>query len=518
MLKHLSRLSEKQKALLFLISISALLKVTLALSVKVINPDADDFILAAQQFAFGHFGEGLALSPVPFFPLLITFFHFFVPGWITAARVATVLPLVLALIPLYLLTHELFGRRPAFWASLLFALAPFPNECATEVIRGPVFLLFLAWAVYFGLRAIVSTGPGSYLMAALFAWLSILFRVEGIIYIPFFLAFLVILAFRRPEERAPFLRGIALWVAFPLFFFAVSLAFIGPEAASLVRFDDVSQPLKRLFQLRFLENYCAVYDRLKALEALAAYPSGKQNFAEIARHFMPLIYLLGLLQSLVKVIFPLYVIPLFWGFRHSLDRRRVFVLSLIGLYLLMVYYRLIQKDFVQDRFLLAPAFFLYPWIGAGTVKIVTTLKQFRRGRLLIGLMVITMVLPALYKSAGPVFKQDNVIRIAGEWLADRKELQEARIITNDSRIPFYAGRGNDFLRFNERDHAQSYGAMEEIARANRSDLIIIRVSSKKKGRIPDFPQFKKTQEFLGKKNIAVIYASPEFHRRLGRER
>ena len=145
MLKNISRLSEKQKALLFLLSISALLKVSLALSVKVINPDGDDFILAAQQFASWHFSEGLALSPVPFFPLLITLVHFFVPDWITAARAATILPLVLALIPLYLLTHELFGRRPAFWASLVFALAPFPNECATDVIRGPMFLFFLAW-------------------------------------------------------------------------------------------------------------------------------------------------------------------------------------------------------------------------------------------------------------------------------------------------------------------------------------------------------------------------------------
>jgi len=516
--QNLSKLSEKQKALLFLLSISALIKVSLALSVKVINPDGDDFILAAQQFASWNFGEGLALSPVPFFPLLITLVHFFVPGWIAAARVATILPLVLALIPLYLLTNELFGQRPAFWASLLFALAPFPNECATEVIRGPVFLLFFACAVYFGLKAIQARRPVSYLTAAFFSWLAILFRVEGIIFIPFFLAFLVILAFTRPEERAPFLRGIALWVAFPLLALAVSLVLLGPEAASLVRFSDVSQPLKKLLQLRFLENYYQVYDQLKAMEALAPYPGGKQNFAEIARHFMPLIYLLGLLQSLVKVIFPLYVIPLFWGFRHSFGRRQVFILSLIALYLFMVYYRLIQRDFVQDRFLFAPAFFLYPWIGAGTAKIVTSLKQSPRGRLLVGLMVIFLVLPALYKSVSPVFKQDNIISIVGEWLADREELQEARIITNDSRILFYAGRGNDFLRYNERDYAQRYGAMEEMARSNRLDLIIIRVSVKKRGIIPDFHQFKKIKEFLGKKNIAVIYASPELHRRLGLER
>ncbi len=512
MLKHLSRLPESKKGLLFVLCLSLILKVSLALSMKVINPDGDDYIMAAQQFASGQFEEGLVLCPIPFYPLLITLVHFFVPHWVAAARLISIASLVLVLIPLYLLATDLFNRRVAFWGCLAFALAPFPNECAMEVIRDPSFLFLFAWAVYFANKALRSPRLIFFFWAASFSWLAILFRIEGIILVPFYLIFLACLALRKREERGPFLKGILVWTAFPLLPFLVLFAVLGSEVTTVM--SNLTHGLQSLLDFKFLDNYHKIYDQLKALEASSPFPSGKQNLAEIARHLMPLIYLLGLIKGFVKVLFPLFVIPLFWGFRHSLNRNRLFVLALTISYLLVVYCRLIERDFIQGRFMFAPAFLLYPWIGAGMDRILTLLKRSSKAGLLATAFVVLLVLPPVYKCAQMTWKQDNVIATAGEWLAGKAEFRKARIISNDSRIPFYAGRQKDYQMYQERHHGHDYKPMEQVALSNRTDLIIIRTSVRKRDSLPDFRHFKKVKEFVGRKNIAVIYGSPSFRKTL----
>jgi hypothetical protein len=50
-----------------------------------------------------------------------------------------------------------------------------------------------------------------------------------------------------------------------------------------------------------------------------------------------------------------------------MDTRHLFVLCLAGFYVFMVYLSLIERDFMQQRFLFAPACLLYPW-GAKELK------------------------------------------------------------------------------------------------------------------------------------------------------
>jgi hypothetical protein len=507
-LEYLSRLTESRRGLLAVLSLSLAIKVLLALSIRVINPDGDDYILAAQCFASGQFKAGLALSPVPFYPLLITLVHFLIPHWVAAARFVSVASLVLVLIPLYLMTADLFNRKAAFWGCLAFSLAPFPNECAVEVIRGAPFLFFFAWALYFALRAIGSKGPMDYVAAACCSWLAVLFRIEAVIVVPYFLFFITFLAFTRPQEKAHFFRGILIWLSFPVLPLLALLAILGTEVMSIL--GSLTQGLQSLLDFKFLDNYHKLYAQLKALEANSPFPSGGQNLAEITRHLMPLIYLMGLVQSFVKVLFPLFVIPLFLGFRHSVNRARLFVLFLVIFYLLVVYYRLIERDFVQGRFLLAPAFLLYPWIGSGLERMFSFLKGRSKAGMLATAFAVLLVVPAVTKCAQMAWKQDNVIAVAGEWLAGKEEFRKARIISNDSRIPFYAGRQRDYQMFKKRHHGHSYKAMEQIALSSKMDLIIIRTSARKKDSLPDFSHFKKIKEFTGKKNIAVIYASSKF--------
>ncbi len=506
MLQNLSNWTETKKAFLFVLLISTVLKVSLAIPDTVMNHDGVLYISAAQHFASGNFKEGMALSSMPAYPFLIAIIHFIGPNWVAAGKLISVITSILVLIPLYLLAKDLFNRKAAFWACLAFAVAPFPNGCAAEIIRGPSFLFLMACAVYFSVRAIQSTRLVFFLTAALFVWASIFFRIEGVIFIPLYFFFLAGLAIWKHGEKGPLIKGIIIWIAFPLV--AAGVLFALPEATSAKMMSQLTQKLYDLIHMRFLNNYHSIYDQLKALENASPYPSGNQNLAEIARHFMPVLYFFGLIECLVKVIFPLFVIPLFWSFRHSLTRTRLFVLILTVAYLLMVYYTLLENDFIQSRFLLTPAFLLYPWIGMGLERIFNFLIRSSRPGIFTTVLVIVLFVSPVYKSVRHVWKQDNIIAKSGKWLADKEGLRKAGIITNDPRIPFYAGRGKDFLNYPNLNH--DYTAMQRAALKNGMDLLVIRTSVKKKKLIPHLQVYKKLKEFAGKKDVVIIYRSPEF--------
>jgi hypothetical protein len=499
--------SDRKKGLIFILCLSAAIKVVLALCIQDINRDGAMYIYAAQQFASGNFKEGLYIYQMPLYPLLIAGVHFFIPHWIAAARFVSIVSLVLTLIPLYLLSKDLFDRRAAFWGCLLFAVAPMPNNWAVDVIRGPVFLFFFAWAVYFAQRAIASTKLNFFVSAALFSWLAVLLRIEGIILIPVFLLFSVWLAIREPEHRIAFFKGIVVWLAFPLLFLAVFLTVLGRDWLFLNRMD---------YLIGFFDNYHQLYEKLKILEASSLYPGGKQNFAEIARHYMPLIYLFGLIESFIKVLFPLFIFPLFLGFRNSLQRTHGLVLFIVASYLLMVFYVLIYIDALEYRVLFAPAFLLFPWIGEGCRHMVTFVKKSSRPVFLVALCGIVFLVTPFYKFTDLIHQQDNLISVSGKWLGKNPEFRKAKVVTTDPRVPFFAGRGIDFLIYNDSDNDCS--GLEQFAMQKQMDVVIVRISAKERAQIDQFRYYKKIKEFAGKKNMIIIYGSPEFMKELNAEK
>jgi len=283
---------------------------------------------------------------------------------------------------------------------------------------------------------------------------------------------------------------------------------------SFNRADQVVQVLQDTANLNFLDNYRLIYDHLKQVENSPPFSGAHYSFAETARNFMPVIYLIGFLKAFVKAIFPLFVIPLFLGFKHSLTRSHVLVLFIVVSFLLVFYYSLIVRDFISPRFLFVPAFLLFPWVGAGMERMFNFVKRSSKQKILAVVFVVIFILVPTVKVANSCKKHDNAISIAGKWLAKETKFKNARIITNEIRIPFYAGRElfssreKDLVKYDNRHH--DYVDMEQFAVAKRANLVIIRISKKEKDLIPKFEHFIKIKEFYGKKRIVVIYSSKEF--------
>jgi hypothetical protein len=107
-----------------------------------VNWDGVVYIHSAQEFAAGRYAEGYGVySKFPFYSLLISFLHPVLANWVIAGRVISFACIVLAVLPLYRITRDLFGYHPAFWSSLTFALLP-----DTPLYSTMVTLLFFCFS------------------------------------------------------------------------------------------------------------------------------------------------------------------------------------------------------------------------------------------------------------------------------------------------------------------------------------------------------------------------------------
>ena len=443
--EKISKWSESKNGLLYIICISLALKAFILVSFSVVNKDGLLYIAAAQKFAEGYFSEGISIYPMPFYSLLITFVHFLIPDWVTAGRIISVSFVVFTLFPLYSMTNELFDRKAAFWACLTFAIAPVPNGWADSVIRDPGFIFCMAWAVFFALRAVQSQRVIFFAAAALFSWFSILFRLEGIIFILFFPLYIVALCLRRENNKVHLLKGVFLWTLFPLLFIAFFIAVFGSDGiVSLNRSGDIISQAQKFLHLGFLDNYYVLSEQLLNLEKLSPYPGGMQNFAETARHYIPIIYLFGLLETLIVVMFPLFVVPLFFSFKDAMQKNRIFVLSIFLAFIFMAYYFLINRDFIQKRFLSMPALLLYPWIGAGMQSFFEYLSRRFSKRVFAAVFVLFFIIP-VYQCFKPEWKEDISLAAAAKWIEKQANPEKLKIITTDARFLYYADREFCFI-------------------------------------------------------------------------
>jgi hypothetical protein len=296
-----------------------------------------------------------------------------------------------------------------------------------------------------------------------------------------------------------------VYLGFPAFIAGISLLILGAGWSSAIRFGAVTQMVKNLMNLSFLNNYMAIYEQLEGFGTTVSQKGGVQNFAEIARHYLFIVYLVGIIESLIKAIFPLYIFPLLWGLWGSRKRDSTFVLFLAVCYFLMLYFLHVKMDSIRERFMLALVFLLCPWIGVGFEQLFSLMKKSPKRVLITAVCLLFLGFLPLYKSVEIVWKQDDVFVKAGKWIAEIPELKGASLVTNDTRISFYAGRSGTSYA----DVGYDDATMEKIALARRADLLVIKRSSRKKNLSHQLGAFREVKQFVGKKNIVDIYFSPE---------
>lgn len=234
------------------------------------------------------------------------------------------------------------------------------------------------------------------------------------------------------------------------------------------------------------------------------------SFADTARHYLPFIYLISVVEVVGKNLYPIFVLPLLVGFRGrtTLHRGHWLILLVAGSYFFLGYYFLFTHDFIAKRYLLVPALFLYPWVGRGFGKIWPRIVEGRKPRIAMILFVVVFVILPSSKSL-EVFAgagKGDVYRQAGQWLSTQPQFQNAVIACFDPRIRFYSKKDLRFIKMETgRSVSHDFEKMESVAKKNKAEFVVAQIPSKKQKRKLDFKEFSLVKKFSGNINDVFIY-------------
>ncbi len=490
-----------------LVLFSFLLKLIIILNVNSINNDGVLYIGSAIKIAEGDFAGAIKLFPMPLYSFLICGFNYIFHNWLFSAQFINVVSLSLTNIPLYLLSRRLFDEKVAFWTVLLFSLSPNLNKYASIVIRDPLFILFFSLAILLGLKAVTDHRLKDYVLCGVMTIIAFFFRIEAVLLPVVLFVYLLILYVKQPDERPRILKGSLVFFAPPVIGFVALGVFAFTSMESFGRLDFVAGYVNRLLSLGFLDNHHMLYEYLKNIEANWDGYLGKQNLFEITRHYIPVIYLIGAIEAMVKGFSPLYLLLACIGLYTSPRFNRAhYLLALTGVtFFMMAYYRLFEANFIVGRLFLVSRLMIFPWVGLGLQFLLSIrIERAIVRRISLALLVLLFIGVPVGETIGDVWKQDNLSRTAGEWFAQQEELQKLNILSTDSQVMFFAGRlfVEDYVYFST--SVWSLDLISEKIDQNGSEVIVLRVS-KKQVDYPDIQGFTVFKEFPGDPNRILFY-------------
>ena len=135
----------------------------------------------AREFAASHWREPLGAVFSPLYPLLIAGMHYLMPDWELAGNLVSALLGTGAILSVYLLMREVFGRRDvALEAAALLAIHPQLAAYAASVRTEAGYIGLTTTAVWLLLKAVREARAPMVLLAGLVAGTAYLYRTEAI--------------------------------------------------------------------------------------------------------------------------------------------------------------------------------------------------------------------------------------------------------------------------------------------------------------------------------------------------
>ncbi|HEY7423909.1 MAG TPA: glycosyltransferase family 39 protein [Gemmataceae bacterium] len=214
------------RCLALLVLLAAGLRAWQITHTEVVSRDSISYIRIAWQLEQESWREVLPHSPQhPGYPLTILGMSLpvrhFIPddlprAWQISAQLASALASVLLVVPMFYLGRELFTRRVAFWACVLFQCLPSSGKVMGDGLSDTLFLLFACVGLW---MACVALRRGSWLafaLTGLAGGLAYLTRPEGALIVSS--TGLVLLALQvsrrwRRSWKSVFVNGVALSAA-----------------------------------------------------------------------------------------------------------------------------------------------------------------------------------------------------------------------------------------------------------------------------------------------------------------
>ncbi len=397
----------------------------------IINPDGAKYLLAAELFSRGEFGNGYLAYKWPFYPLVIALVHF-VTGLSleTAAHLFNAAMRGLAGIAFLRLVLLFGGGKPhLLLATLVYLAYPGLNEVQSMVIRDFGYLACFMWMVFFFLRQLTQPTIGTFVGFVGMGALATAFRIEGLV----------------------FTTGLLV-----LYFFLGSVSRFWKKTGLIL--VVLSLPLQIYLELMWLSNgdlgqawrmLTAVFNPLG--EGVAANRADTGGWSVALAHGMAQLAdyaaLLGkLLFNTLKVLTVGYLIVLLsgWFLRPLLDPSRAQVPRLyngwrwiVAINLLILIGFVLLRAIFTDRYPLSLALLLMLFMPFAIVRLLEWSRTLsHKGAVLLkAALIIALGLNTL--EGLDRFGTKHHLKAAGMWLQARNP--EGEIYTNNRVIDYYSG-------------------------------------------------------------------------------
>ena len=153
---HLLRILKEPIFWVFLLAFG--IRLFACLNTYIINPDGIHYIHQARSIFYGQW-HALTdchikyISPLPF--LIAAAFGIF-RDWVVAGRFVSLIFSFATLFPLYFLVKRFFDKAVAAATILVYALIPFLVSRSADIVRDPIFWLFMCSGMLFFVRSMES--------------------------------------------------------------------------------------------------------------------------------------------------------------------------------------------------------------------------------------------------------------------------------------------------------------------------------------------------------------------------
>jgi 4-amino-4-deoxy-L-arabinose transferase-like glycosyltransferase len=511
MTDRLQRCLMRHRPLLAILLFAVAFKCVVLQFDAVVNRDGLLYITAAQKFSAGLFHEAIDLYPMALYPFLISMVQHLVSDWVMAARMLTMAAMVLTLVPFFLLTRDLFDEKAAVLAGIVLTILPAHNEMALDVVRGPVYALFFMLATYSAHLFFREKTYKTILAAFFFAVVALLLRIEAVVLFPVFVLLVGWKLGTDPRSGKLLATRAAAVTATVVAILLLTALVSGVNPLEMNRLGQVTDRISDLFSNQFFRYYADVVDKLGSFRGTEPFSKGHQSMAALVHRYNLLLYLVGTLEALIKVLFPVMLIPLAIGFSKT-SRKQAGVILLAAMYLAMVFTMYIRLDFTSKRFFLIPVLLLLPWIGEGIRLLLEKGDTARMKHAAAAICFTLFALGPVIYTIGELRENEDVTIRAGKWIAERYTKSDIdRMVANDPRLLFYADPQGSFFEkrklcrnVNQYLYENKAGDIEDLAEEYGFSGILL-TARRKHTASPQFVSYTIENVIEGRKNKVMIY-------------
>lgn len=466
----------------------------------VIANDGPRYVNQARQFLDGHFQAALARDNLFLYPLLIALFGRLGVDLVLAGELISVVSSVLVLFPLYLLFAKIGTEKAAMWSCLVFAVTPAFNKFSASVMRDSLFLLVAAGVVCLLWRSFEARSPWYFFLSAILSLVATTVRFEGVIFFPAILLLLFILLFKSGGERGRLVLCAGSFVTPLMLALLLGGLFLGNSSGKSSRLAQVETYLTKMTQGGLFSHEPLIDRGLTAAQAEIG-PMPENDFIQIVRENVALIYLLGLVRLLVADMWwPFFLLACYGVLcRRERNFADAFLFTIIFVFLTVAYLHNVHANFLDERYLFVPAMLLSFWVGTGLVGLIGLVQPRLPKWGIFCILFALLAFPAVKSVRAMSPREALSAKEAGGWLASQPSLRGLSLIANGEKIPFYAGWGDDFIRA---EFSRDFRL--EIA-SRRPDLVTVETRLKNLDDVSTFDGYELLARFQDQKYGALIF-------------